>query len=327
MQHVFGTSRAVELVVETGQRGLGELRRVPVLEGHGHRAARGAGPDVAGYEVHLAEVQGAAILLFGVVAARHVHHVVVDVLAHHKPRAAAEAQALALSDGVEPVSAVLAYLAPGLYLDDGAGTLAKVAADEVAVVDFAQKADALRVFAHGVGHVLAHRYLAYLCFGQVADGEGEVAQLVVGDLCQEVGLVLDGVDGGGKPFRAIGVGDGGGVVAGGGEVELVAPALLEEAELDDFVAHHIRVGRQAAADGAQGVLHDVLPVLVVQRHHVEGQPVAARYQAADVDVLFGRAVVRAVVDVHGDADVEQVHVVALLDEAMYGHGAVHASGY
>ena len=106
-----------------------------------------------------------------VVAVADVEDVLRHVFLHHKPRAAAEAQTLALPDGVEPQAAVLANAATGLQLYHVAGLFAQVAADIVVVVNLAEEADALRVLAVGADKVFALSYLAHLVLHVMADGE------------------------------------------------------------------------------------------------------------------------------------------------------------
>ena len=71
------------------------------------------------------------------------------VLLDDKPGTSAKAQSLALTNGVEPESLVLANLLARLQFYDIARLLAQVATDVVVVVDFAQEADTLRVLAMG----------------------------------------------------------------------------------------------------------------------------------------------------------------------------------
>ena len=87
-------------------------------------------------------------------------------------------------------------------------------------------------------------------------------QLLVGNLREEVGLVLHRVDRRGEIFAPVDNG-GRGVVSGGCYVEVLAPTLLEVAELYHLVAHHVGVWRQPASDGAQRIFHHVVPVFLV----------------------------------------------------------------
>ena len=104
-------------------------------------------PRITCDPVHFVEMEEFAILLLGVVALRDIDHVVMDILFHHIPRSTAQTETLALTDGVEPESAVFAEFASGLKLEDRAGTFAEVAADEVIVVYLAEETDPLAVAA------------------------------------------------------------------------------------------------------------------------------------------------------------------------------------
>ena len=89
-------------------------RRVAVLEHDVDRLGLSL-PRVSADEVHLVEVERLAILLVGVVSAADVDSVVSHVLLHHIPRASAQPQALALSDGVVMGAVVLADLLAVAY--------------------------------------------------------------------------------------------------------------------------------------------------------------------------------------------------------------------
>ena len=298
-----------------------ESRRVAVFETHLHGIAA-TGPRVACDEVHLGEVQRVAVLLVGAVALRNVNDVVVDIFAYHVPGSAAEAETLALAYGVEPVAAVLAELAARLKLDNRPRTFAEMAAYEVVVVDFTEEAYALRVLAVGVGHAALYGEFAHAALGELADREHEVAQLVVGDAGEEVGLILYRIYGRAEPHLAVAL-HRGGVMPRGRAVERVAPALLEVTELDDAVAHDVGVGRESAAHSVERILHHVLPVFVVKAYYIERQTVASRYEAAHLYVLLGRAVAVFTVD----ADVEQMQRVALFQQTVYGDSTVDAPRY
>ena len=113
-------------------------------------------------------------------------------------------------------------------------------------------------------------------------------------------------------------------MAGGGEVELMAPSLLEVAELYHLVAHDVGVRCETGTHRTQGVFHHIFPVLFVERHHFEGQVELLCEIAAHLDVFLGGAVPLAVV--HPDAYVEQLQVMPLFHKAVSGHSAVHSAG-
>ena len=102
-----------------------------------------AAPEVAAEVVEVEQVDAVAILRVGVVALRDVEHILFDVLLHHKPGAAAEEEAFALSDGVEPIATVGAEDFAGFQLNNLSFAFAQIAAEEVVVVNLAQEADAL----------------------------------------------------------------------------------------------------------------------------------------------------------------------------------------
>ena len=122
------------------QSGTDKLGHMAVFE---HDWFRGAfsGPRIARNPVHLVEAYRASILALSAIAAAYIDGIVGYVLAHDIPWAAAQSEPLALADRMEPVAAVLAEFAAGLYLDDRPRTLAEMTADEIIVIDLAEKAD------------------------------------------------------------------------------------------------------------------------------------------------------------------------------------------
>ena len=115
--------------------------------------------------MHLVEVQHSAKLLLGAVAVAHINHVILRVLFHHIPRTAAQAEAFALSDGVEPKSIVLAEFFAGFNLNNRSLFHAEMTADEIVVVDLPKEANALTIFAIGIGQVRFLSNAAHFFFG------------------------------------------------------------------------------------------------------------------------------------------------------------------
>ena len=89
-------------------------------------------------------------------------------------------------------------------LDDIALHLAQIASQIVVIVNLAQETDALRVAPMGWCQVFTLCNLAHLVLHHVADGEQGFRKLPVVDLSQEIGLVLDGIGAGAKPFQGVG---------------------------------------------------------------------------------------------------------------------------
>ena len=116
--------------------------------------------------------------------------VVLQVLADHVPWAAAQAQAETLPDRVKPVSQVCTQALPGGGVDDGPFALSQVELDELAVVDLAEKTDALAVLAVAGRQLVLMRQAADLGLGQVTDREARPMQLRLCHVRQEIRLVL-----------------------------------------------------------------------------------------------------------------------------------------
>ena len=219
----------------------------------------------------------------------HEDDILLDVLLHHEPRASAQSQPLALAYGVKPESFVASQHLSRFDVDDASFLFAHELADEVIVVNLAQETDALAVLAVCAGQVCIKGYATHLLLHQMPDGEERVAQLRIVELRQEVRLVLDGVTGCTQPYRPLLVLDGGGVVTCGYLVVVVTDALLKGSELDEPVAHHVRVGREPLPDAVDGISHHQIPVFLLQVGDFQCQPVFAGGGLAQFNVLFCRA--------------------------------------
>ncbi len=178
-------------------------------------------------------------------------------------------------------------LRPGLEFHNRTGAFAKVPAQEVVVVYFSEEAYSLAVASAGVGQCRFVGDAAHFGLGQPAERKFQRRQLAAGDPCKEVGLVLYRVCCRGQPFAPLLIDGGGCVVAGYRGCEVLAPPFLEVAELDNGIAHYVGIGRKSLADGSQGVVHHIIPVLLVQRHHIERQAVAPGDECAYLYVLVG----------------------------------------
>ena len=121
-------------------------------------------PRIGRNEMEIIHGDVVFIDFFGVVAVRDEQDVALEVLLNNEPRSAAESQAFALSDGIEPKATVCANLMPSFNLTDVTWLFAKVCLDVVAEVNIAQEANALRVFPLGVEQVCLLGNQAYLMF-------------------------------------------------------------------------------------------------------------------------------------------------------------------
>ena len=113
-------------------------------------------------------------------------------------------------------------------------------------------------------------------------------------------------------------------MSGRGLVEVLAPALLEETEFYEFVAHHVGMRRKTLLYSAQCICHYMVPVFFVQRYYFRRQTVFSGYEGAHLDVFLSGAVSLAVV--HAYADVKQMQVVSLSEKSVDHYRAVNTSG-
>ncbi len=97
----------------------------------------------------------------------------------------------------------------------------------------------------------------------MSDGEDGVAQLQIGELGEEVRLVLDRVLGCTQPDATLTVLDGSGIVTRGHTVVKMTYLRIEGTELDETVAHHVGIGRQTLLHALDGITHYLLPVLLL----------------------------------------------------------------
>ena len=82
---------------------------------------------------------------------------------------------------------------PRLQLDDFTRAFAEVMTHELRILDFAEKANPLAVFAVAIGQIVLTRQPAHAVLAQVADGEPKPAQLFLVERAEEISLVLDRV--------------------------------------------------------------------------------------------------------------------------------------
>ena len=225
---------------------------------------------------------------------------------------------------MEPIAVVLAQYFARFQFDDFSDTFAQVTLDKVVVIDFTEEADTLAVLAHGAGELLFGSDGTDFRFHQVADREHQLLDLQARDLSQEIGLVLHRVFGGGEPYFSVYLGRCG-IMAGGDFIEVFPPFLFEAAELDEFVAHHVRVGGEAALHRVDRVADHLVPVFVMQGYHFHATTVFACYVRCNFYILFGGAVDISVFIFHTDTDIEDGRIISRLLQLMDNYGAVHTS--
>ena len=258
-----------------------------------------------------------------VVAVADVKDILCHILLHDKPRTAAEAQALALPDGVEPQPLVRAYLLARFQFDDISHLLAKIATHVFVVVDVAQEADALTVASLGIDEVLALGNLAHLVLLEMSDGEESLPQLPTLDLCQEIRLVFHGVGTRCEPFPPVNPFRLR-IMPRGDEVVTVAHLLIEGTELDESVTHHIRIRRVAGFHLLHRVAGHLPPIFLVAINHVQLTAKASRHGRSHLQVFLARTV-PLLFFLGPYLDVEAVGAQAVAHHLVEHHAAVDAA--
>ena len=91
-------------------------------------------------------------------------------------------------------------------------------------------------------------------------------------------------------FRGVGADLRLGIVASGNEVIVMSPFLIEGSELDETVAHHIRVRCETRPHLIHSVFRDLIPVLLVAVDHFEFTPILMGHSRSHLEILLRRAV-------------------------------------
>ncbi len=129
----------------------------------------------------------------GIVTVGHPQDVPLYVFFHHIPWSSAKTQSFALTDGVEPETAVQSQHTTRLSVDDLSRLLAQKFTNIIVVVYFPEETNSLAVFTMGSRETLAFGNGADLIFLQVPYGKTGLAKLPGLQLGEEVCLILDRV--------------------------------------------------------------------------------------------------------------------------------------
>lgn len=100
---------------------------------------------LAGEEMEILKGEILLVRRLRVVTMTHVENIVLHILLYHEPRTAAEAQTLALTDGMEPQTLVATDALARLHLNHIARVLAQVSADVIVIVNLPQEANSLTI--------------------------------------------------------------------------------------------------------------------------------------------------------------------------------------
>ena len=120
-------------------------------------------------------MDGLAILFLGIVAVRYIYDIVVDILLYDIPWTAAQTETFALPYRVEPVSTMHTEFTARLDLDYRTGLFPEMTADEVVVIDFSEKTDALRIFSSRIWQICGQSHFSDRRLRQITYREHKMA--------------------------------------------------------------------------------------------------------------------------------------------------------
>jgi len=126
---------------------------------------------LAGEEMEILQWEILLVSRLRVVTMTHIQNIVLHILLNHEPRTTAEAQTLALTDGVEPQTLVATDALTRLHLNHIARLLAQVSADVIVIVNLPQEANSLTILALGINQMLLFGYLTNFIFDVMTDRE------------------------------------------------------------------------------------------------------------------------------------------------------------
>src|SRR5437660_7525348 len=219
-------------VLDRAELAPGEARAVPYL-GLQFEPLRLA-PD----PIHRTYVKLSPRVIEKSVGVRHVNAVGGHILLNDIPRTARQTDAFALADGVKPETAMSSEGSSRLQLHNFTRAFAEVMTHELRILDFAEKADPLAVFAVAIGQIVLMRQPSHAVLAQVADGEPKPAKLFLVERAEEIRLVLDRVRRTFEPTDTAALLDLR-VMAAHDFVETSVDLLAEQSELDALVAPDI----------------------------------------------------------------------------------------
>ena len=234
----------------------------------------------------------------------------------------------ALADGVAVQTFVLAENFPR-KVHDGAGLFGNVLPEKFVDADFSDEADALAVFARGVGQPRFRGDGAQFPFEQMPDGEERAARLLLTQQREKIALILAGIVPAENVRRAVRVHAFPRVMSRGDEVEAVGEGFSgEHAEFHFAVAENVRIRRDAASVSVHEIRDDVFAVVFDQIDDAERDVELFRDGARVRDVVLPWAFAEkfSAFLVHPRAHVGGAHVVPFALQQKRGDGAVDASG-
>ena len=202
-----------------------------------------------------------------------------------------------------------------------------VAFHECNIIPVGNETDVLAVPLLGVDKMLCFGNFPHLVLGKRTQGEQRVAQLLLGEGIEEIGLILgkilcpeQKIPSGIRVFLNFHIMTGDDVVT----AQLYS-LVQQQPEFEMPVAFHTGVGGAAGFIAGYKGFHDILPEFPGKRENVEGDTQSLGHSGSPPDIFFGMAVCA------GDT-VRQKHrspytVEPRLLHEICGYGAVHTAAH
>ena len=165
--------------------------------------------------------------------------------------------------------------------------------------------------------------LPHLMLPQMSDGKHQFVHLQRTDLAKKIRLVFHGVGRSGKPHFPVHRGCRG-IMPCGSKVKLLACHLFETAELDEFVAHHIRIRCQPLPCLVHRVTDHLFPIVFMQVDHIKLQTILPCQPLTNLHILF-RGAVPLCLFVGTYLDVKQMWVNPLLFQQMHRNSRIDST--
>src|SRR5512138_1031501 len=115
-------------------------------------------------------------------------------------------------------------------------------------------------------------------------------------------------------------------MAGCNTVEVFSEFIFKAPELDEKVAHHIRVWRKTMTYRGYGVIYDPVPVFLVQVDDFKTAAIFLRDKCRDFDIFLRRAVHESRLILRPYLDIENDRIIPLVFQQRHDYGAVDSSG-
>ena len=206
---------------------------------------------------------------------------------------------------------------PRFKFNDSPLSLTKKSPDKIVIVNLPQKTDALTIFSSSVWQTCIQCNLPDFLLHQMSDREHEFRNLQIIDLSQKIRLILNGIFGCTQPdfpilFQSCGI------MSRSCIVKILAYLLFKTTELNQFIAHHIRIGSLSLLNLFKGICRHIVPILTMQIDHLQRQTIFTSYDLGQFNIFLGRTI-HMLLPFHSNLNIEKSRAKPLLTEKVNNH--------